>query len=93
MTDFISNDNDRPPASPSDGNAYGHAALLLVESMLHGLIEETVFTVDKAIGLVDTAAEVRGDFGRELAEPPATVERSLALLAAIGASLQNDRRS
>ena len=94
MTEF-SNDNSAPSAA-MDGreqDAYGHAALLLVESVLHGLIEQSVFSVEKAVDLIDTAASVKSEIAAENGDPPPMVHRSLRLLEAISTSLQSARRS
>lgn len=93
MTDTFSNDNGAYDVRPSgrEPDAYGQAALLLVESMLHGLVEQSVFTVAKAVDLVDIAADVKADIGAELGDSAPTQQRSLALLAAISSSLQIDK--
>ncbi len=93
MTEAFSNDNSSPRAGPSgrEPDAYGQAALLLVESVLHGLIEQQVFSVAKAVELIDIASEVKGDIGTDLGDSAPTLQRSLTLLAAISNSLQNDK--
>lgn len=94
MIENFSNDNGFPRSAPiAESDACGHAALLLVESVLHGLIEQQVFTAEKAIELVDLAAEVKHDIGTDLGEAPPTLQRSLTLLAAISASLQHGVRT
>lgn len=94
MTDSFSNDNQASVAAVERGpDAYGQAALFLVESVLHGLIEQSVFSVAKAVELVNIAAEVKSDVGADLGDSPATLRRSLALLEAISSSLQNEVRS
>lgn len=76
-------------ASP-DPDAHGQAALLLVESLLHGLIERTVIDTGGAIDIVETAAEVKLDLAGSGVESRATTERSLRLLVAIRDSLRLD---
>ena len=89
MSHEFSNDNSRNEAETiAAADPYGQAALLLVESVLHGLIEQAVFSVAKAVELVDLAAEVRADIGVELGEARPTLAKSLALLGAISSSLQ-----
>lgn len=92
MTDAFSNDNSAPAATPSgrEPDPYGQAALLLVESVLHGLIEQSVFTVAKAVELVNIAAEVKSDIGADLGDSAPTLQKSLTLLAAISGSLRSD---
>ncbi len=92
MTEGFSNDNGAPEIRPRvpEPDAYVQAALLLVESVLHGLIEKSVFSVAKAVELVDIAAEVKQDIGADLGDSAPTLQRSLGLLAAISNSLQSD---
>lgn len=94
MTEF-SNDNSIPSGAMHgrEQDAYGHAALLLVESVLHGLIEQSVFSVEKAVDLVDTAASVKSEIAAEKGDLSPMVQRSLSLLEDISTSLQSDRRS
>ncbi|MFN4041894.1 MAG: hypothetical protein ACK4I0_09560 [Brevundimonas sp.] len=87
MASRMSNDN-------SDAihglDAHGQAAILLVESLLHGLIARGVISVADAVEIVDTAAEVKGDVSAELGDSPANLRRSLGILAAISQSLRHD---
>ena len=64
--------------------------MLLVESLIHGLIARSVINVADAVEIVDVAAEVKADIAEELGDSPATMEKSLALLGAISASLRPD---
>ena len=93
MTETFSNDNRSPGAGPAERepDAHGQAALLLVESILHGLIEQEVFSVAKAVELVDIAAEVKRDIGADLGDSAPMLRRSLTLLAAIGNSPRSDK--
>ncbi len=75
------------PAETSP-DAHGQAALLLVESLIHGLIERGVLDVEAAIDLVETASSVGEDI-RDASR--ASGERtSLDLLQDIAASLSTD---
>ncbi len=92
MTSDNVNDNH---ALPVDGSlrgpdAHGQAAMLLVESLLHGLIERSVISVAEAVEIVDTAAEVKQEVAGALGDSPATMRKSLALLEAISTSLRPD---
>lgn len=51
---------DIPPLA-TDG--HGRAALLLAESLIHGLIARSVLTVADAIEIIEVAAEVERDPG------------------------------
>ncbi|MGZ9100469.1 MAG: hypothetical protein ACXW3O_12270 [Brevundimonas sp.] len=83
--------NDNAERNGSQGpDAHGEAALLLVESLVHGLIAQEVITVAHAVEIVDVAAEVKAEVGIERSESPAELRKSLDLLDAIGSSLRRD---
>ena len=92
MTEQTSNDNHAAHGRVRwpEPDAHGQAAMLLVESLVHGLIARGVMTARDAVEIVDVAAEVKDDIGEELGDTPATKNRSLALLGAIRLSLTND---
>lgn len=73
-----------------DTDATGKAALLLVESLIHGLIAKQLMTVAEAIEIVDAATEVMIDGQAEAAEPSMTSKASVELLRSISASLRFD---
>lgn len=50
--------SDREERGPNESTADGDAALLLVESLIHVLIERSVLTVPDALSAVQTAIEV-----------------------------------
>jgi hypothetical protein len=68
---------------------YGHAALLLAESLIHGMIANSSLTVAQAIEIVEIAAEVKQDAADDVGDTPAT-RQSLRLLNSISASLKHD---
>ena len=92
MTEPTLNDNHDERAQPTfrGPDAHGQAAMLLTESLVHGLIARSVITVADAIGIVEVAAEVKEEVAAELGDSPATMQKSLALLDAIKISLKND---
>ena len=92
MANQTSNDNDGvPPTAALQGpDAHGQAALLLVESLIHGLIAKYVINAAEAVEIVGVASEVKEEVAAELGDSPATMRKSLTLLAAIGASIAND---
>ena len=71
-------------------DAHGQAAMLLVESLVHGLIARRVLTVAEAVEIVDVAAEVKIDAAEGLGDLPANHRKSLHLLTAISSSLRWD---
>lgn len=92
MTSETSNDNHTASVrSGIDGpDAHGQAAMLLVESLIHGLIARSVITVAEAVEIVGIAAEVKEDIAVSLGDSPATMRKSLTLLQAITDSLESD---
>ena len=89
MSSDSSNDNTARSASAVP-DAHGQAALLLVESLVHGLIERELISVADAVEIVDIAAEVQADLGSEPGEAASRPRKSLDLLDAIGSSLRRD---
>lgn len=90
--DGIGNDNDEYPAAqvPREPDAHGQAAMLLVESLIHGLIAKSVISVGDALEMLEVAAEVKSEIGVALGDSPATLDRSLELLRSISESLATD---
>ena len=61
MSDGTSPRHGPSPERLSEPDAAGQAALLLVEAMLHELIEIGAFTLPRAISVVEAASEVAED--------------------------------
>ncbi|RZL51649.1 MAG: hypothetical protein EOP65_17055 [Sphingomonas sp.] len=78
------------PAAPPTTDAHGEAAMLLVESLIHGLVARSVLSVDEAIALVTVAVDARAEIVADRGEADAAQDRALALLSGIGASLAYD---
>lgn len=92
MTDVTTNDNQpaRARGDLRDPDPHGQAAMLLVESLLHGLIARSVITVADAVEVVEIAVDVNEEVAAEMGDTQATMEKSLALLGAVHVSLSND---
>lgn len=88
MAEEFSNDNAALAASQI-AVGHGHAALLLVESLIHSLIDLSVISTSNAVELVATAVEVKEDIIAESGSS-AALERALILLQTIGNSLKMD---
>jgi hypothetical protein len=71
-------------------DAHGQAAMLLVESLIHGLITNSVISVTDAVEIVRTAADVQQEIANDCKDAPASMEKSLTILGAICTSLSND---
>jgi hypothetical protein len=91
MSDMTTNDNDAlAGALFPEPDAHGQAAMLLTESLLHGLIARNVISVRDAVEMVEVASEVKEEAAEDMGDSPATMQRSLALLGSIRASLALD---
>lgn len=77
----------------ADPDAHGQAALLLVESLIHGLIENGKLSVTDALNIATSAAEVKEAVVDDGTESRATAELSLQMITRIVASLEIDRPS
>ncbi|WP_426265465.1 hypothetical protein [Sphingomonas sp. PWP1-2] len=88
----ITNDNDLPRAVPrfERPDAHGQAAMLLVESMIHGLIARSVIKLEDAVDMVTVAIDVKMEIAADLGDSHDTMDKSLGLLSAIRDSLSND---
>ncbi|RYY11396.1 MAG: hypothetical protein EON55_14370 [Alphaproteobacteria bacterium] len=87
-----SNDNHAtPPAlSPLPPDAHGQAALLLVESLIHGLVERSVLTLAEGVEIVATAIDVQVDVAKEADGAGAPMWHAHSLLSRVSDSLAID---
>ena len=85
-------DNDAAPieARGREPDAHGQAAMLLVESLIHGLVSRSVISVEEAIEIVEIAAEVKAEIAIDLGDSPEALHRSLTMLESISSSLRQD---
>ena len=68
---------DREP----DAGAQAQAALLLLESLIHGLIDNGTLTKAQAAEAIRDAMEVKAASAAEEKEPAATLNKSIMLLS------------
>lgn len=83
-------DNDAEPDPMSARDAHGQAALVLVESLIHGLLERSVLTVADAVEIIDVASDIQADVAEAADGAGAKMWRSHSLLAAMSSSLARD---
>ncbi len=69
-------------------DAHGQAALVLVESLIHVLIQRCVLTLDEAIAVLDLALDSQKVIYDDA--PSLRAEGAIALLSSIMASLETD---
>jgi hypothetical protein len=88
MADF-GNDNEiaQPRRKP---DAHGEAALLLVESLMHKLMEHSVISISDAVEVVDVAIEVKCDSAADADNEPEALQKSVDILETISLSLRTE---
>lgn len=86
--------NDNEPAGTAQArhapDPHGQAAMLLVESLMHGLITQSVITAADAIEIVNIAAEVKEEVAADMGDTIGTMKKSLAILNAIQMTLAHE---
>lgn len=82
--------NDTISSQTTPPDAHGHAALLLVEALIHGLCEKEILSRNDAIDIVDSAASVQLDVNEATTPSLSSMRHAHALLVAIAGSLQID---
>lgn len=70
-----------PMAGTALDDAHGRAALLLVESLLHALVDKAVITRGEAIDVIDIAADVEAALAGTIHGPGGSDQSHLAPLA------------
>lgn len=70
-------------------DAQGQAALLLIESLIHSLLDNGALTRDQAIEAIESATEVKEESAMEGKEPVRTMRKSLSLLHALRISIES----
>ncbi|GGB56820.1 hypothetical protein GCM10010833_09440 [Blastomonas aquatica] len=89
-----SNDNFGTPGNSTVEekcfDAHGKAALLLVESLVHGLCEKSALSTIEAVEITQRASSVQYDRAIETKTGCESAWRSFELLAAIASSLEVD---
>lgn len=87
---MFTNDNhsQKRNKTPPNVDAHGQAALLLVESLIHGLCENETLDTTQAIDIAERAVEVQADQADAADGDAAPMWCSHQLLTAITASLK-----
>lgn len=89
---MMTNDNDSAiDGSPRFGSdAHGQAALLLVESLIHGLCEHSIISADQATEIAQTAVDIQLERAEASDDPDSPMWHSHALLLDIASSFMID---
>lgn len=85
-------DDPTPPQPHPDaaGDAHGQAALLLVESLIHGLTARQVLSVPDAVEIMTIALDVQTQAVDGAAVPSVAMVRARMLLKTLVDSLKTD---
>lgn len=79
-----------PSSTVGEPDAYGQAALILTEALIHALIETKTITAERALEIVHSAAEIKTEVASQSGESKTRLNESLELLKRIGISLEKD---
>jgi hypothetical protein len=77
-------------APSSDHYAHGRAALLLVESLIHGLTARSILSVAEAVEIVEIARDAQIAIDEDADAPSPSSQRAASLLSALMESLSID---
>jgi hypothetical protein len=91
MPSLIPVDDDPGPFAVVEPDAHGQAALLLTESLIHTLVENSAITNVQAIELIRIAAEVKVEVATAAHESNGRMQESLALLSKMASSFESDQ--
>jgi len=69
-------------------DAQGQAALLLIESLIHSLLDNGALTKPQALEAIESAMQVKEESAAEGKEPTKTLKKSLSLLINMQNSIQ-----
>lgn len=78
------------PPAVGEPDAHGQAALILAESILHGLVDDKTMTPAKALDIVRSAEEIKTEVAGLAGESKIRINESLELLKRIRTSLEKD---
>lgn len=80
-----------PPIRAVEPDAHGQAALLLIESLIHSLVDKAMLTNAEAIVVIETAQDVKVEVATSDGESVRRIQESLDLLSKMAASFEADR--
>jgi hypothetical protein len=86
----VDDEEVHPVARADDPDAHGQAAMLLVESLIHGMVARSLISPGEAIEIITVAMDAKVEIAADIGESDDTKDRSLALLAAVRTSLAAD---
>ncbi len=90
MPDISDLERRASSTSKPEPDAYGQAALMLAESILHALVDKATFSSSEGVTIVEVAQEVKAELAANTGESEGRLQESLRLLSAIKLSFQSD---
>ena len=85
--------NDNELAAVFTSDAYDRAAIILLESLLHHLVDRDVITTAGAVEIVDVALDVKRQMAEENPKGREPLDQSLAAFEALRRSLLADMKT
>ncbi len=73
-----------------DGDAHGRAALLLVESLIHGLGARSALSATEAVEIMEIALEAQDATTLDSSNPTPSMRKASVLISALVRSLSTD---
>jgi hypothetical protein len=75
---------------PPDPDAHGRAALLLVESLIHGLTAHGVLSSTEALEIMEIALDAQVAIADDIGRPTPSMRRATSLLSSIVESMKTE---
>ena len=91
MPHVISTGDIQSPRPVIEPDAHGQAALLLIESLIHMLVDKATLTNIDAVEVIQVAQEVKVQVATLDGESARRIQESLALLNRISATFDVDK--
>ena len=77
-------------AADDEPDAHGRAALLLVESLIHGLTARSVLSVGEAVSIMEIALDAQIAVADDAAQPTPSMQAATTLLFSLTESMKLD---
>jgi hypothetical protein len=92
MAKIVNIGGESQSPNPKEPDAHGQAALMLVESILHALVEARTITSEGALSIVESAQEVEEEIGKDQGNSRDAITQSRHLLGRMATSFGSDLR-
>lgn len=88
MPSTISEDKGKVLPPTPEPDAHGQAAMILVESLIHVLVEKALLTNDEAVNVIETASQIKHEVAVAAGESFGRMQASLDLLTKVEVSFR-----